>query len=49
MHDEYTKKIRRKIEEYLRKSDKKKLMALAIILNINMEPKTKSSEELLDE
>jgi len=49
MHDDYTKMIRRRIEEYLKKSDKKKIMALAIILNINVEPKTKSSEERLDE
>jgi len=49
MHDNYTKMIRRRIEDYLRKADKKKIMALAIILKINMEPKTISSEELLDE
>ena len=41
MHDEYTKKIRRRIEDYLRKSDKRKIMALALILNIDMEPRPK--------
>jgi len=45
MHDEYTKKIRRRIEEYLRKSDKKKIMALALILNIDMGPRPKKHDE----
>jgi len=45
MHDDYTKKIRRRIEEYLRKSDKKKIMALALILNIDTGPKPKDHED----
>lgn len=45
MHDDYTKKIRRRIEEYLRKSNKKKIMALALILNIDTGPKPKNDED----
>jgi len=36
-HDEYTKKIRRKIEDHLRKNcSKEDILALAIILKIEM-------------